>query len=392
MYVHHLALTYANECSFGINKSGCNDVVAVKMVDPEKHSLLTSILVNCIHPAKSGIHGTLKSGFLWLKIHDLSRMHVECIAKMKKLKSARVMNLFFLYRRIKTAKRESEIVFRSFFPLLPPLTPKTVILQVSSSAECPFNIAKALKGVFDVYRKLMFFFSRKKEKDEENGKLKASTFNQCWRISIEQHKLSLLLRLSAAFISSLLLLFWITKDKSVLYPVLIYHHVSLPCTHTLPKSRGCETYLQSNISPLRTHYNFYDSHAPHLSFAPSTQQRRWILSVERAMCSCGRTFFYRLSSHQSVPVLLLCASSYGDRKWKFVVVATALTGERWAKKSCKLFLYFSWFSFFLSDFLFHIFSFFVLSSDTAKNKTRWLAMTDSWTWCDILRLLLLFWI
>lgn len=108
-----------------------------------------------------------------------------------------------------------------------------------------------------------------------------------------------------------------------------------------------------------------------LIFAPSTQQRRWILSVERAMCSCGRTFFYRLSSHQSVPVLLLCAPSYGDRKWKFVVVATALTGEREERrKVVNFFFIFPDFFFFSPIFFFTSFQSSSLSSDTVKNKTR----------------------
>lgn len=130
-------------------------------------------------------------------------------------------------------------------------------------------------------------------------------------------------------------------------------------THTHPTHLKAERLIYSQTLARFTRITIFTI-LMLLIFAPSTQQRRWILSVERAMCSCGRTFFYRLSSHQSVPVLLLCAPSYGDRKWKFVVVATAHRRERGAKKSCKLFLYFSWFFFLLSDFLFHIFSVFVV--------------------------------
>lgn len=128
-------------------------------------NLCTSIVMHYINPS-SGNHRTLKSKERVPMIKNSWSQQDSFRKHSKKKRNWKVLGswIFFLFRQIKTAEREFEIVFRSFFLFLPPLSPKTVILQVSSSAECPFDIAKAPKGVFDVYCKLMFFREREGER------------------------------------------------------------------------------------------------------------------------------------------------------------------------------------------------------------------------------------
>lgn len=210
------------------------------MVDPEKHHFLAFFLCSDQFIQNFFIHPTAFiecwRGFLMIKNswsqRDSCRKQRRREEKTEKCSGH---ESFSIRKHCWKLKENLKLFFVDFFSFVLKCTAWSFsqLWVCECWAECPSD---TVKGVFEVWRisKINVW------KEGENGKLKASTFNQCSRIRTSNINCLLSPSLSP------LLLFWITKDKSVLYPVLIYHHLLLPppilSLHTSSSALVCDLF------------------------------------------------------------------------------------------------------------------------------------------------------